>query len=217
MLFFPHDLWIHVTFWYTCSCDERVWGSTRLPSHLSEAKSKTIMALSGPFQDRSESASRAVSQNRFNLALSPWSTQNCNPNVSSEKEKNAEIAFVWAVEQKSGERIYLKEYFHFFFPWRAFNGHQWHPGTWWLFIHAPWSVLIPTALITTTYLDLFIQKEGRIKTETFEDPSAELTEMAQKRRSQLEGLFGSGYHHLGQELKLSPSCFKIDLFPVRIE
>ena len=113
MLFISHDLLIRVTFWYTCSCDERVWGSTRLPSHLSEAKSKTIMALSGPFQDRSESASSAVSQNRFNLALSPWPTQNCNPNVSSEKEKNAEIAFVWAVEQKSGERIYLKEYFHF--------------------------------------------------------------------------------------------------------
>ena len=64
---------------------------------------------------------------------------------------------------------------------------------------------------------LVLSKEDRIKTEAFEDQTAELTEMAQKRRSQLEGLFGSGYHHLGQELKLSPSWVKLDFFPARIE
>ena len=159
MLFISHDLLIRVTFWYTCSCDERVWGSTRLPSHLSEAKSKTIMALSGPFQDRSESASSAVSQNRFNLALSPWSTQIVIQMSVLKKKRTLKLPLCEQWSKKSGERIYLKEYFHFFFPWKTLNGQQWHPGTWWLFIHAPWSVLIPTALIATTYLDLFFQKE----------------------------------------------------------
>ena len=61
---------------------------------------------------------------------------------------------------------------------KTLNGEYWHPGIWWLFIHAPWCPISPhTHCTDCNKLSWFWRKKIMKETDIFDNLTAELEDM----------------------------------------